>query len=278
MQYKSSTQGAYERLRADLLSCRLKPGQRLPISDLCQALQVSLGAVREALSRLTSEGLVSLEPQCGFRAAPISTAELLDLTRVRIEIEALCIRAAFAAGDIAWEARVLAAYHQLSKTPPRAPDDPQRANDAFRAAHAKFHQELVSPCQSPWLLRLREILYAQSERYLTLSFPLARKERDTNKEHSQLADAVLSGDAEKTVELMTAHLQKTTGILMESIELEEAASDARGAKRERRTPTAVASRQNGRPGIARHEAANLEPGSRPPGDRGPKRRARAHAT
>ena len=242
MVYKSSTQGAYERLRADLLSCRLKPGQRLPINDLCQALQVSLGAVREALSRLTSEGLVSLEPQRGFRAAPISAVELLDLTQVRVEIEALCLRAAFAAGDVAWEARVLAAYHQLSKTPPRAPDDAQRANDAFRAAHAKFHDELVSPCKSPWLLRLREMLYAQSERYITLSFPLDRKVRDPSKEHRQLADAVLSGDAEGAVELMTAHIQKTTNILMDSLQGEKAAPDARGANRARRTPAAAASR------------------------------------
>lgn len=217
MEYKSSTHGAYERLRADLLACRFKPGERLPINDLCQDLGVSLGAVREALSRLTSDGLVSSVPQRGFRAAPISAVDLQDLTYVRIEIEELCIKRAFAAGDLAWEARVVAAYHQLSRTPTRAPHDSQRANDAFTSAHSRFHEEIVSPCDSPWLLRLRATLFAQSERYRALSFPLNRKERDVNTEHRKLVDAVVSRDLGKAVELMRAHIEKTTRILLDAV-------------------------------------------------------------
>src|SRR5690349_6839687 len=63
------TQRAYEELRADILSCRIPPGAKLKIQDLCTKFSVSLGAIREALSRLTSEGLVTAEPQRGFRAA-----------------------------------------------------------------------------------------------------------------------------------------------------------------------------------------------------------------
>src|ERR1700731_5490431 len=81
------TQRAYEGLRADLLACRIRPGSRLKIQELCDRCSVSLGAVREALSRLTSEGLVVSEPQRGFRAAPVSVADLQDLTMVRIEVE-----------------------------------------------------------------------------------------------------------------------------------------------------------------------------------------------
>src|SRR5438132_9546483 len=88
------TQAAYEGLRADLLACRIPPGSRLKIQELCTRLSVSLGAIREALSRLTSEGLVVAEPQRGFRAAPISAEDLSDLTRTRIKIESLCLRRA----------------------------------------------------------------------------------------------------------------------------------------------------------------------------------------
>src|ERR1700676_3667331 len=80
------TQAAYEGLRADLLACRILPGSRLKIQELCDRFSVSLGAIREALSRLTSEELVVAEPQRGFSAAPISAADLKDLTMVRIEI------------------------------------------------------------------------------------------------------------------------------------------------------------------------------------------------
>src|SRR5215475_11483926 len=113
------TQGAYEDLRADLLSCRIPPGSRLKIQDLCTRHSVSLGAIREALSRLTSEGLVVAEPQRGFRAAPISAEDLKDLTCVRIQIESLCLRRAIELGDVDWESRLVAAFHRLSRTPER---------------------------------------------------------------------------------------------------------------------------------------------------------------
>ena len=109
------TQGAYEDLRADLLSCRIAPGSRLKVQELCDRLSVSLGAIREALSRLTSEGLVVAEPQRGFRAAPISKEDLIDLTKTRIQIETLCIRRAIEVGDVAWESQLVAALHRLSQ-------------------------------------------------------------------------------------------------------------------------------------------------------------------
>src|SRR6202040_4309014 len=99
----SLTQGAYEALRGDLLACRILPGRKLKIQELCTRFSVSLGAIREALSRLTSEGLVVAEPQRGFRAAPISASDLVDLTMVRVEIDSLCLRRAIACGDVDWE-------------------------------------------------------------------------------------------------------------------------------------------------------------------------------
>ena len=211
----SLTQDAYERLRADLLACRLRPGARLKISELCQNLSVSLSAVREALSRLTSEGLVVAEPQRGFRVAPISAEELRDLTGVRAQIEGLCLERAIAAGDVGWESRLVAAFHRLSRTPERAPEDPQRMNEAWSAAHAAYHEALVGACDSPWLLRLRALLYAQSERYRRLSVPLAKVARDLNQEHQDIMEAALARDAERARTLMTQHIELTTRVLLE---------------------------------------------------------------
>lgn len=211
----SLTQDAYERLRADLLACRLRPGARLKISDLCQSLSVSLSAVREALSRLTSEGLVVAEPQRGFRVAPISAGELRDLTGVRAQIEGMCLERALAVGDVGWESRLVAAFHRLSRTPERAPGDPQRMNEEWSAAHAAYHEALVGGCDSPWLLRLRGLLYAQSERYRRLSVPLAEIARDLNREHRDIMEAALARDAERAKTLMKEHIELTTRVLLE---------------------------------------------------------------
>jgi DNA-binding GntR family transcriptional regulator len=210
------TQGAYEGLRADLLACRVVPGNRLKIQELCRRFDVSLGAIREALSRLTSEGLVVSEPQRGFRAAPISLADLLDLTMVRIEVESLCLRRAIAIGTVDWEARLVAAFHRLSRTPERVASDPKRSDDEWADAHAAFHSALVEGADSPWLLRLHGQLYAQSERYRRLSIPLGNMERDVGQEHREILDAALKRNADLAVALLARHLGATAEILVEA--------------------------------------------------------------
>jgi DNA-binding GntR family transcriptional regulator len=215
------TQGAYEDLRADLLSCRIAPGSRLKVQELCDRLSVSLGAIREALSRLTSEGLVVAEPQRGFRAAPISAEDLLDLTKTRIQIETLCIRRAIEVGDVAWESQLVAALHRLSRTPEHTPDDPVHSSDEWATAHAAFHKALVAGCDSHWLLRLRDQLYDQSERYRRISVPLTRSTRNIEQEHQQIVQATLDRDAEAASSLLAAHLQATATILLSAAASDE---------------------------------------------------------
>ncbi len=204
----------------------------MKIGELCQALSVSLSAVREALSRLTSEGLVVAEPQRGFRVAPISADELRDLTDVRAQIEGLCLERVIAVGDVAWESQLVAAFHRLSRTPEREPEDPQRMNEAWSAAHAAYHEALVGACDSPWLLRLRALLYAQSERYRRLSVPLAKIARDLNREHQEIMEATLARDAGRARALMTQHIELTTRTLLEQSWLADVppGSDRRGTR------------------------------------------------
>ena len=213
---------AYDRLRADLLSCRLIPGEPIQIKETSAALGTNPIAVREALSKLTSDGLVVAEHQKGFRAAPISADALRDLTRVRIEIESSCLKSAITRGDIEWETNIVAALHRLVRTPLRAAGDPHRGNDEWSAHHALYHQALVGSCDSPLLLHIRDTLYAQSERYRRLSLPLtefggaAAYVRDVNREHTEIAEAVIRREVELAITLMAAHFQKTTDMVLES--------------------------------------------------------------
>jgi DNA-binding GntR family transcriptional regulator len=141
---------------------------------------------------------------------------LRDLTNVRCEIEGLCIRDAIEHGGIDWETNLIAALHRLSKTPERDPQDSQRYNDAFALAHTAFHQAVVGACTSPWLLRIREQLFAQHERYRWMSGPLASVKRDLEAEHSGIAKAAIDRRADEAVERMTAHLQLTAKVILTS--------------------------------------------------------------
>ena len=102
---RSLTSAVQERLRADILSTRLLPGQKLHIAGLAKQFSVSLAAVREALSRLVADGLVQASDQRGFRVSPVSPADLRDVTQTRVDIEGLALRRSIERGDAAWLAR-----------------------------------------------------------------------------------------------------------------------------------------------------------------------------
>lgn len=214
----SLTQTTYETLRADILSCRLFPGERIKINRICERVNGNLSAVREALSRLAAEGLVIAEPQKGFRIAPVSLADLQDLTRVRIEIESLCIRSALANMTVQEEAALIAIHHRLSRIDIRRPEDEDCLNDDWAAIHEAFHAALVAACDSPWLLRIRETLYDQSERYRQLSVPLDEVQRDIPREHKDILDAVISRDVDGAISLLTAHFEATTSIISQHLD------------------------------------------------------------
>ena len=100
---ESLTERAYRQIKAEIISCRLAPGRKLVISELVSGMGFSLGAVREALSRLTSEGFVEAETNKGYRVAPITQRDLEDLTRARVLIEVECLLNAMDNGDLSWE-------------------------------------------------------------------------------------------------------------------------------------------------------------------------------
>lgn len=206
----------YQHLRVRLVTGQLHPGDRLKISDISHDMQVSTGVVREALARLSSEGLVAATPQRGFRVAAMSAAELLDITRVRIEIEALCIRRSLSLGDLEWESAVVGAYHRLMHTPARVDSQHPLPSVPWASAHAHFHDSIVAACDSPWLLKLREQLYIQGERYrLIAASMIHHDERDLDDEHKHLLDAVTGRDADLTVNLITTHFFQTAEGLLE---------------------------------------------------------------
>jgi DNA-binding GntR family transcriptional regulator len=204
---------AQELLRKDILSGRLAPGQRLRTKDLQARYGLGLSPLRESLQRLSAEGMVVNDEQRGFAVAPVSVAELEDLTLARTTLESVMLPMAIRQGNADWEAEILAAFHRLSRTP--LPGDPAAMDDAslWELRHRAFHEALVMGCNSPWLMRLHGQLVDQSERYRKIRI-LHHHERgamvrDVNAEHQSVMDAVLRRDVVQAVALMTAHLVAT---------------------------------------------------------------------
>src|SRR5450830_80570 len=115
---------AYLGLRHDVVCGKLAPGERLRVEHLKDQYQVGAGTMREALSLLVSDALVTSEGQRGFRVAPISLADLEDVTNTRVMLETEALRQSIRRGDARWEATLVASYELLAQTE-NAPTGPE---------------------------------------------------------------------------------------------------------------------------------------------------------
>lgn len=93
-------------------------------------------------------------------------------------------------------------------------------NPVWSAAHDEFHAALVAACDSPWLQRIRKMLFVQSERYRNTSMTLNPSDRDIADEHRQIAEAALAHNPVAATEAMRRHLELTTNALLETLTIE----------------------------------------------------------
>ena len=214
---RTKAERVYELMRADILTGRLPPGSRLRYADLCERYQTSTGVLREAMLRLSEQGLVKGEPQQGFQVVELSVEDLGDLTDARVVLETLVLRSAIADGDVEWESRILASHHRLSRTSERDAADPDRLSDEWVAQHAEFHQTLLDGCTNRRLKETASSLRAAAELYRRWSLPLGNAaDRHVNDEHDELLAAALARDADRAVESLTKHITLTSNILLDT--------------------------------------------------------------
>jgi len=212
---------AYASLRGEILSGALEPGAKLRTEELRARYDVSGSTIREALTRLLGEALVTSEGQRGFRVAPATLDDFRDLTEVRKLIETEALRQAIAIGGEAWEGDIVAAFYRLSKTEERLRDDPVGASAEFEERNRDFHRALIAACPSPWLHRLNSLLYQQSERYRRLVVSKRAIPRDVHAEHQGIFDATLARDADLACRLAGEHIERSVVALRALFEARE---------------------------------------------------------
>lgn len=205
----SISKRTYTEIREAILSGRFHPEEKLNISLLSKKLNVSLGAVREALAQLSVEGFVKSSSHRGFSVAGVSAKDLWDLTLTRIEIESLCIEEAIRHQSKAWSSEVETSLALLNKLDAMK----QTGSVEHKEAHRNFHNALLSSCPRPRLLTIRQRLFDESERYRRINFIVAPG-RKTHSEHQALAEAMLSGNVYRAQALATEHISKTTDLIL----------------------------------------------------------------
>ena len=200
-------------LRADLVNGVHPPGGRLRMEMLAERYGAGLSPVREALSRLYAEGLVSLESNKGFRVPALTRDDLADIAFARGAIETAALRRAMERGDIAWESMLVSALHTYRQTS-RSLDtsNPERLQ-AWQAAHDGLHRALIAGSGSPRIEQIQERLLVQHARYRQLLYRIPIDFEVHEREHVDLVEAVLARDVEVAVGMMAEHIAITLDVL-----------------------------------------------------------------
>lgn len=213
---QSITARAYHLLRAQIIGCALKPGSRLNISSLQASFSLSQAAVREALSRLTAEGLVEIERHRGFRVAAVSAGGFRELTEACITVEMPLIRSAIANGDREWERRIIAAYHRAAQTLQHVVAGDEGV-EAYSNERQGFYEALLSTADNQWLLWSWRLLYAQNMRYRHMYLPLARLELEQLPRHQKILDALIKRDTAKVEEMAIANYEQVMSAIEQAM-------------------------------------------------------------
>jgi len=204
----------YARLREDILTGRLAPGEKLLVEHLKDRYEVGAGTLREALSRLVSEAMVVAEGQRGFTVPIMAIEELIDITNVRVSIETEALRTSIRNGDELWRKRLQTAYDALSRL-----EQPLLSENvkSWEQANVQFHEALLSACGSPWTLRVLRQLSQHAERYRRFSIDL-QSGRNVHEEHQQIFDCAMGGQDARAALALEAHIRATPEALIRAVE------------------------------------------------------------
>ncbi len=200
---------AFRRLRHDVLRGGHPPGTKLKLDTLQVQYGYSSSPLREALNRLAQEGLVQADERKGFRVGPVSVEDFSDITRMRLMLDLPALRESLAHGDDAWEAGLMATFHQLELIEARLSDGPVVLDDEWSSRHKAFHMALLSACPSERQRAWCESLFDQAERYRYISARHRTAGRRKSDEHRRLLQAALRRDPDTACALMDDHVRST---------------------------------------------------------------------
>lgn len=197
-------------IRRDISFGELPPDKRLKIEELRSRYGGSSHSLREALTLLSTQGLVEANAQRGFRVASATEEDLKDITRLRVEVERLGLTWSLQNGDVAWEGQIMAAHHALARAQSEVVASPIEGALAWDEANRLFHISLTAACDSPRLIAAHVQLYDQSRRFILAA--LREQQLDfasISDNQNRLVAAVLAREHETALQCLELDIEGT---------------------------------------------------------------------
>ncbi|HWK67281.1 MAG TPA: GntR family transcriptional regulator [Rhizobiaceae bacterium] len=208
--FATQSEAAYAAIREHILGGTLKAGKKLLLGDMRAQYGFGASPLREALSRLAADRLVTARGQRGYWVADISAEEFADITNMRLLLEPEALGRSIANATLDWESRVVAAFHRLSRVESTLDVDPERLSGEWERENRAFHLALIDNCGSPWLSRFVATLSEQSERYRRQAVARQAVPKEVLlREHKAIFDAALDRNAGLATELLKVHIKNS---------------------------------------------------------------------
>jgi DNA-binding GntR family transcriptional regulator len=190
------------RLRHEILSGALAPGERLVEEHLTQRFGTSRAPLREALRQLAEQGLIEHLPRRGVRVAELSAADADELFALRNVLERHAVQTAFAQPGAASLAGLAAALQLMTEA--------ARTGDAFAEnnAHQRFHVEVAALAGQRHLLMAFEPVILKLQLLMATNLRLEAEQRDAAEgvaRHRLLLDALATGDLATALDALDSH-------------------------------------------------------------------------
>lgn len=195
---------AFRRIRGDIITGVLVPGQKLKLEKLKSQYGVSVSTLREILNRLTTEDLVLAEGQRGFEVTAASIGNLREVGDLRLVLENHALALSFAAGDLEWEADVVAAHHKLSSIEKALLGGDEDRTAQWIKYDFAFHHAMISACGSKSLLAIHQSIFDRFMRYHMLAQSF--RGGGVADDHRELFQLALARDVEGAQAKLASHI------------------------------------------------------------------------
>lgn len=202
-------------LRQEILTGKIKPGERLLEVHIADRLGVSRTPVREAIRKLEQEGLVVMIPRRGAQVAEIRWKNLKDVLEVRRALDVLAIELACErmGEDTLQELfRACENFKQATLT---------KESRAIASADVALHDIIVSSTENDRLVGLVNNLSEQMYRYRFEYIKDESQHERLVQEHYEMYDAILRKDKESAARVVKRHIDNQEVAIIKQLQLEK---------------------------------------------------------
>lgn len=208
-EYKSLAVAVSDWVAREIVTGELSAGFRLTEVELAERLNVSRSPVREALQRLSREGLVELTPRRGAQVARLDPSDVRQLYECRILLEPHCSRLAVEVMQPSTVEELQALFDLMG--PAIGADD----HNKFLDLNIQYHRALVRPSPNRILRELVELTWNRSERYWRLLRVVSSDMGGSYRYHQGLHEAVTARNASATEAVMRELLEFALQLILE---------------------------------------------------------------